>query len=85
MGKYLDKIRGRESGERLPSIETTQAARLPLLQPGALVSWVRADGTSQEGFVDFLYTDLEGQQWAFLSYEQTWAAVDRRLLTVVTP
>ena len=78
MGKYLDKIRGLEPGERVPS-------KAPAIQPGYLVTWCRGDGSKQEGFVDFLHFDPEGKEWAFVSYGQTWAAVDRRRLTVVNP
>ena len=83
MGKYLDKIRGREPAEDVPSIERTQAAPLPAIDHGALVSWSRGDGSKQEGFVDFLHTDQDGKEWAFVSFGKTCAAVDRRLLTVV--
>lgn len=55
------------------------------IQPGSLVSWVRADGTREVGFVDFIHTDQAGKQWAFVSFGKTWAAVDRKLLTVVMP
>lgn len=54
------------------------------VQPGSLVTWTRGDGTRPEGFVDFLHTDPDGKEWAFVSYGKTWAAIDRRLLTVVT-
>lgn len=84
MGKYLDKIRGREPGERVPSIERPQAAPLPTLHPGALVTWMRGDGSKQEGFVDFLHLDTSGKEWAFVSCGKTWAAVDSKLLKVVT-
>ena len=53
------------------------------LQPGALVTWYRG-GSKQEGFVDFSHTDPGGKQWVFVTWGKTWAAVDRRLLTVVT-
>jgi hypothetical protein len=56
----------------------------PTIQPGALVTWVRGDGTRPIGFVDVLHMDPDGKEWAFVSYGKTWAAVDRRLLTVVT-
>ena len=57
----------------------------PTIAAGSLVTWTRGDGTRPIGFVDFLYADPEGKQWAFLSYGQIWAAVDRKLLTMVTP
>ena len=57
----------------------------PTIAAGSLVTWTRGDGSKQEGFVDFIYTDTDGKQWAFVSYGQTWAAVDRKLLTMVTP
>lgn len=57
----------------------------PSIAAGSLVTWHRGDGSKQEGFVDFHYTDEAGKQWAFVSYGQTWAAVDRKLLKVVTP
>lgn len=56
---------------------------LPAIQPGSLVSWRRGDGRKQEGFVDFVHTDSHGKEWVFLSYGTTWAAVDRRVLTLV--
>ena len=55
------------------------------VQAGSLVTWRRGDGSKQEGFVDFLHVDPDGKQWAFVSWGKTWAAVDRRLLTEVTP
>ena len=58
---------------------------LPTLRPGDLVTWTRGDGSQRKGSVDFVYSDTDGKQWAFVCYGQTWAAVDRKLLTVVTP
>ena len=55
----------------------------PTIAVGSLVTWTRGDGTRPIGFVDFLYADPEGKNWAFLSYRETWSAVDRKLLTVV--
>ena len=66
-----------------PTVKSV-AAPLPAIQPGSLVTWTRGDGTRPEGFVDFLHTDPDGKEWAFVSYGKTWAAIDRRLLTVVT-
>ena len=57
----------------------------PTIAAGSLVTWRRGDGSKQEGFVDFLHADPEGKEWVFVSWGKTWAAVDRRLLTVVTP
>lgn len=56
----------------------------PTLRPGDLVTWTRGDGSRPMGFVDCLHVDQNGKEWAFLSFGKTaWAAVDRRLLTVV--
>ena len=55
------------------------------IRPGSFVTWHRGDGSKQEGFVDFCHVDPTGQEWAFVSFGKAWAAVDRKLLTVVTP
>lgn len=83
MGKYLDKIRGLEPGERAPSNAPQQAAPVPAIQPGSFVTWTRGDGTRPEGFVDLLYTDSDGKAWAFVSYRKTWAVVSMKFLTKV--
>lgn len=81
MGKYLDKICGREPAESVPSIERTQAVPLPTLHPGALVTWTRGDGSSPIASVDSLYTDDTGTRWALVGLPcGTWAAVKLKLL-----
>ena len=82
MGKYLDKIRQHEQGEPAPPIETGQAAFLPTIEAGSRITWTRADGTIQQGVVDFLHLDPHGQQWAFVSLGETWAAVNCKFVKV---
>ena len=58
----------------------------PPLHPGSFVTWHRGDGSTQEGFVDFLHTDQNGKEWAFVSFGKSWAAVNVKFLTkVVNP
>ena len=57
----------------------------PAIFPGDLVAWIRGDGSTQEGIVDFLHVDQDGQAWAFVALEGTWAAVRVKLLTLVRP
>ena len=59
------------------------AAPLPTLDPGALISWGRGDGSRQEGFVDCLHTDDTGTPWAFVSFGKSWAAVNLKFVKVV--
>lgn len=82
MGKYLDKIRGREPAEDVPSTERRQAAPLPALRPGDLVTWQRG-GSNQEGFVDTVHFGADGKQWVFVSWGNTWAAVNLKLVKVI--
>ena len=56
----------------------------PALQPGCFVAW-DSGGQKREGIIDFLHTDPDGKQWVFVSWGKTWAAVDRKLVKVVTP
>lgn len=79
MGKYLDLIRQHEGAQPEAALTPTQGVdKASTVRPGALVSWVRADGTRQMGFVDVLHVDPDGQEWAFVSYGETWAAVNVR-------
>lgn len=58
----------------------------PTITAGSFVTWRRGDGSTQEGFVDFLHTDQNGKEWAFVSFGKTWAAVNVKFLTkVVNP
>ena len=81
MGKYLDKIRGRDPGGCVPSIETRPADPSPTLHAGSLVTWMRGDGCKQEGFVDCIHTDDTGTRWALVGLPcGTWVAVQLKLL-----
>lgn len=92
MGKYLDMIRQLERTQPIETVRAEEALKqqkaldsIHTIQPGSLVTWHRGDGSSPLAFVDFLHLDPDGKEWAFLSYGKTWAVVDRRLLSVVTP
>lgn len=62
------------------------ASAAPVIQPGALVTWTRGDGTRPEGFVDFIHTDDTGTRWAFVSLPGgRWAVVNVKFLKEVTP
>lgn len=52
------------------------------IQPGDTISWQRANGITGEGFVDFVHTDPHGQQWAFVSFGEMWAAVNPKFAKV---
>jgi len=52
-----------------------------VIQPGATITWERADLTVQHGVVDFLYTDTLGTKWAFCTLQGgTWTAVNLKFV-----
>src|SRR5262245_14233184 len=56
----------------------------PDIKPGACITWTRADGSIQTGFVDFLHTDPDDIVWAFVTMPNgEWAAVNLRHLQVI--
>ena len=59
---------------------------IPAIQAGSLITWRRGDGSIQTGFVDVLHTDDMAVRWAFVSLlDATWAAVNLKFLTRVSP
>ena len=81
MGKYLDKIRGLEPGECVPSNAPRKPASAPAIQPGSFVTWRRGDGSQPEGFVDAMHVDDAGTRWAFVALPGgMWAAVNTKFL-----
>jgi hypothetical protein len=74
---YLDKLKHLT---QRPEID--HAPKPSSVNPGDFVTWV-SGGQKREAFVDWIHTDQDGKQWAFVSFGKAWAAVDRRLLTVV--
>jgi hypothetical protein len=83
MGKYLDKIRQHEGTQPIETVKAEKALKqqkaldpIPTIQPGDRIEWERADLTVQHGIIDYLHTDADGQQWAFVSIGETWTAVN---------
>lgn len=73
----MSGMSGADSGN-LVKIEAATVS--PTIATGSFVTWRRGDGSKQEGFVDALHTDPDGQQWAFVSWGKTWAAVNVKFL-----
>jgi plastocyanin len=84
MGQYLNKIRQHERMQPIETVKAEEVLRqqqkaldpIPTIQPGDRIEWQRADLTVQHGIVDYLHTDADGQQWAFVSIGETWTAVN---------
>lgn len=51
----------------------------PNFEPGSTIAWLRADGSRQIGTIDFIHGDDAGTHWAFVSLENTWAAVNLKV------
>lgn len=54
------------------------------LYPGAWITWPAADLTIRgPAHVDFLHRDADGTVWAFVTYQQGWAAVNTKFATLI--
>ena len=40
-----------------------------LFEPGSTIAWVRGDGSTQTGIIDFIHADETGTRWAFVLIE----------------
>lgn len=48
-----------------------------LFEPGSTIAWVRGDGSTQTGIIDFIHADETGTWWAFISTPTgSWSAVN---------
>ena len=81
---------GTMSGMSVPDIEVSaknspdQIPLTPTIQPGDQISWMRA-GQRQVGLVDFLHRDSDGQDWAFVTLGENWAAVNLKFVQTAKP
>jgi hypothetical protein len=58
----------------------------PTIQPGARITWQRADLSIQYGVVDFLHPDGDGTVWAFCTRpDGGWTAVNTKQCTKSAP
>jgi hypothetical protein len=89
MGKYLDLIRQYERTQPIERVKTEEAlsqqqALDPIrpVQPGDRITWTRGDLTVQQGIVDVVHRDTDGQAWAFCTVPGgSWTAVNTKYVT----
>ena len=67
---YLDKLK-----HLTPRPDTDHT-----VQPGDLIQWTRPDGSMQTGIVDLIHVDDTGTRWAFVTIEETWAALNLKFV-----
>jgi len=54
------------------------------IQIGTAINWTRGDGSMQIGTVEFLHHDAVGNDWAFVTIEESWVAVNLKFARGVT-
>ena len=71
-GKVREATGGVDLREERKQRQTTQA-----LAPGDRITWTRGDLTVQQGIVDVVHRDTDGQAWAFCTVPGgSWTAVN---------